>query len=114
MLEAAFGAGNSPIHFEKGRHLGLHISEIEGRNGEFRISIGEGDNSGSPFPRRIWAFDLPLSVFGAAESTLVDATFKGAFRIIADLKHLGSGIEFTGKQGTRPIKATLRFSHPPR
>ena len=104
------------VHFwvEKGRHLGLHISEIEGRNGEFRISIGEGDNSGSPFPRRLWAFDLPLSVFGVAESTLVDATFKGAFRIIADLKHLGSGIEFPGKHGTRPIKATLRFSHPPR
>jgi len=104
------------VHFrvEKGRHLGLHISEIEGRNGEFRIAIGEGDHSGSPFPRRIWAFDLPLSVFGPAESTLVDATFKGAFRIIADLKHLGSGIEFSGKHGTRPIKATLRFSHPPR
>ena len=104
------------VHYwvEKGRHLGLHISEIEGRNGEFRLSIGEGDNSGSPFPRRAWAFDLPLSAFGPTECTLVDATFKGAFRIIADLKHLASGIEFPGKHGARPIKATIRFSHPPR
>lgn len=100
---------------EKGRHLGLHISEIKGRDGEFRISIGEGVKTGlGDIPRQAWFFDLPLSPFGAAESTQVDATFKAAFRIIADLKHLGSGIEFPGKHWNRPIKAMLRFSQPPR
>ncbi len=105
------------VHFwvERGRHLGLHISEIEGRNGELRIAIGEGVKAGlGDFPQQVWFFELPISVLGLAESALVDATFKGAFRIIADLKHLGSGIEFSGKHGTRPIKAKLRFSQPPR